>query len=345
MATAEKKVLLINLGGPRDASEIPKFLDDLFSDPLVFDLPLPEFLRIRLAKFIAKKRAPKVAETYASLNYGGGSPLVDETKKQANALAEELTRRSGDTWQGKIAMACGYPDLRELPAEDLQPSKDNVIVPLFPHYSRSTTLSVAALIQKNTGESPMDKVGWVGPFYYEGSYIEACEGIIMDYFRGTLKKEDVAAFEPTNGIEDWQNLTIVYSAHGIPLRLIEKGDTYQKEILAHSQILSERLRNKGFLGETYVSYQSKVGPAKWTTPSTIEMLQRLGKDGHKRIAVFPISFVSDHLETLEEIGEELQEIAKENGVKEYYRIPAFGVYPKFIRSLANLVLQESKGKK
>lgn len=337
----KKSVLLINLGGPRKAEEIEKFLLDLFGDPLVFDLPLPEFLRYRLARLIAKKRAPKVAKTYESLGYGGGSPLFAETEKQANALQKELVTRTGHKWSVAIAMTCGYPDLRELSRQELTPSPDTIILPLFPHFSRSTTLSAATIIETIIGQNPMNQPGWIPPFYHKESYLTACQDLILDYFQGQLQQSDFIKLSPVDGIEDWQNLTLLYSAHGIPMRLIKKGDSYQKEIIDHSRLLTERLRENGFRGQTYVSYQSKVGPAKWTSPSTIEMLQKLGRDGHKRIAVFPISFVSDHLETLEEIGEELKEIALESGVGEYYRIPAFGIYTKFIQTLADLVLGQA----
>ncbi|MBP7280196.1 MAG: ferrochelatase [Leptospiraceae bacterium] len=354
------KVTLINLGGPRKTEEIEQFLLDLFCDPLVFDLPIPEFLRIRLARFIAKKRAPKVAHTYASMGFGGGSPLVGETEKQAKALAELLKKKTGKNWKVQIAMACGYPHLRELPKEDLIVSKENIILPLFPHFSRSTTMSIAKLIESLTGQCPanlgngscgnhcgskekkaicpLNRTGFIAPFHANPLYLDASKNLILDYFHGNLKQDDFLHLDTKSGIPDWENITLVYSAHGIPIRLIDKGDTYRKEIEENVKNLNELLYKSGFKGKTFLSFQSRVGPSKWTEPNTITMLEKLGKEGHKRIAVFPISFVSDHLETLEEIGVQLKDIALQNGIQEYFRIPALGIYPKFIDALAEIVL-------
>ena len=353
------KVTLINLGGPRKTEEIEKFLLDLFCDPLVFDLPLPEFLRIRLARFIARKRAPKVAHTYASMGFGGGSPLVEETEKQAASLSKKLKEKTGKDWKVQVAMACGYPNLKDLPKEDLIPSADNIILPLFPHFSRSTTMSIAKIIESQTNQCPanlqigscgnhcgskagsicpLNRKGFIAPFHSHPKFLEATRNLILDYFKGKLKAEDFLHLDTKTGIKDWEEITILYSAHGIPMRLIQKGDIYRKEIEENVKNLNQLLLQSGFKGKSFLSFQSRVGPSKWTEPNTIDMLQKLGKDGYKRIAVFPISFVSDHLETLEEIGVQLKEIANANGIEEYYRIPAHGVYPDFINSLAELVL-------
>ncbi|MBL0264742.1 MAG: ferrochelatase [Leptospiraceae bacterium] len=355
------KVTLINLGGPRNSEEIEQFLLDLFCDPLVFDLPLPEFLRIRLARFIARKRAPKVAHTYASMGFGGGSPLVDETNKQAKALEVCLQKKTGKDWKVQVAMACGYPNLRDLPKEDLIASKDNIILPLFPHFSRSTTMSIAKILEALTGQCPaniqdgscgnhcgsnkkggicpINRKGFIGQFHRYPEFLTATQNLILDYFKGKLKSEDFLHLDTKTGIPDWENITILFSAHGIPMRLIKKGDIYRKEIEENVKNLNELLIKSGFKGKTFLSFQSRVGPSKWTEPNTIDMLQHLGKEGYKRIAIFPISFVSDHLETLEEIGVQLKEIALASGVKEYYRIPAHGTYPEFINALASLVLK------
>lgn len=358
------KVLLINLGGPRTINEIERFLTDLFTDPLVFDLPLPEFIRIRLARFIAKKRAPKVAKVYASMGFGGGSPLFSETEKQAKALESYLKKSTGQNWEVNIAMACGFPALKELPAKELIASEENIILPLFPHYSRSTTMSVAKIIENVTGECPanstngscgnqcgyknkgricpLNRKGFIAPFHRNSFFLEATRDLILDYFNGKLNPEDFLHLEPINGIENWQNISLLFSAHGIPERLIAKGDIYRKEIEENVKNLTELLRQKGFNGNIFLSFQSKVGPAKWTEPNTIDMLEELGRNGFKKVAVFPISFISDHLETLEEIGQQLKEVALKNGIEYYYRIPAHGVYSKFIESLGKLIIQETK---
>lgn len=355
-----KTVILINLGGPRNTNEIEKFLLDLFTDPLVFDLPIPEFFRIRLARFIAKKRAPKIAHAYRSMGFGGGSPLVDETLKQARSLQETLNSKTKENWNVIVSMACGYPHLSEI-SKEVWNSKNTIILPLFPHYSRSTTMSIAKLVEKISGQCPaneldgscgnqcgynvkgkicpMNRKGFIAPFHKDKLFLESSADLILDYFTGKLSKDSFLHLDNTNEILDWKKLPILFSAHGIPIRLISKGDIYRNEIEENKKNITDALRKKGYEGEVFLSFQSRVGPAKWTEPNTINQLQDLGKKGIKRIAIFPISFVSDHLETLEEIGEGLKQIAFDSGIKEYYRIPAHGVYPKFIEALAELVLR------
>lgn len=333
------KVTLVNLGGPRNEKEIEVFLKDLFLDPYVFDLPLWEPLRKRLAKFIATKRAPKVAATYASMQYGGGSPLVDETRKQAEALAKLLTKSTGTKWDGEISMACGFPNMRDtLKSQEDYPSKHNVWVPLFPQFSRSTILSLGKIVESKLGSCPLGNEGWVDAFSLDTRFISLTADFIIDYFDGRLNEKEYIHLENYKPTEDWQNIDLVFSAHGIPMRLIKKGDVYVSQMEDCVKQIETALRKKGFKGEIHLSYQSRVGPGKWTEPNTKVTLEKLGKLNRK-IAVYPISFVSDHLETLEEIGVELHDLAMEHGADTYLRIPAFGVYPPFIQFLKELVLE------
>ena len=331
-----KKLLLINFGGPENEKEIYPFLRDLFRDPYLFDIPLPEFIRLKLADLIAKKRTPKVTLAYQSMNYNGGSPLVNETRKQADALGKILKKKTGENWEVKIAMTCGSPNLRDLKKEDLTPSKNNIILPLFPHYSRSTVESAAQIIRKHIGKHPFIINGWIHPFYSDPKYLEASRDVILDYFKG---KNTKFFFKPdtTSGVADWKTIPILFSAHGIPQRLIKKGDSYRIEIEDNVRLLGELLRKAGHSGEYYLSFQSKVGPVKWTEPFTKDMLPALAKKGVSRIAVYPVSFISDHLETLEEIGVELKNIAHNAGISEYYRIPAHGTHPSFINAIAEII--------
>ncbi|EQA55459.1 ferrochelatase [Leptospira kmetyi] len=341
----KKRILLINLGGPRNTSEIEKFLIDLFEDPLVFDLPLPEFIRKPLARWIAKKRAPKVAQTYESMGFGGGSPIVSETSKQAEAIAKELQKITEEEWDGQVTMTCGYPDIRELEREILTPSPNNILLSLYPHFSRSTVLSTAKLVEQTLGFCPVNKEGWVAPFHSSPIYLEAIRDLILDFFQGKLDAKEFLHSESFGKVENWETIDLVFSAHGIPLRLIRKGDRYREEIETNVENLKRLLREKGFKGECHTSFQSRVGPSKWTEPNTIHMLEELGKNGIKRVAVYPISFVSDHLETLEEIGEQLKEVAHESGIREYHRIPAPGIYPKFVEAMAKISLESIRAPK
>ncbi|WP_082287778.1 ferrochelatase [Leptospira noguchii] len=341
----KNRILFINLGGPQNKFEIEKFLIDLFEDPFVFDLPLPEWIRKPLGRWIAKRRAPKIAKIYESMGFGGGSPLVSETNKQAVAIAQTLKKITGKTWESSITMTCGHPNIRDMSAESLIPSKKNIIFPLYPHFSRSTVLSTAKLIEQIIGFCPVGAEGWVIPFHSSQIYLESIRDLILDFFQGRLNRKEFLHSDSFLKVSNWKTIDLVFSAHGIPIRLIQKGDRYKEEIDSNVKNLKKLLYEKGFLGECHISFQSRVGPSKWTEPNTIQMLEELGKKGVKRVAVYPISFVSDHLETLEEIGEQLKKVAHQNGILEYYRIPAPGIYPKFIEAMAKIALESSQTSK
>ncbi|EQA46489.1 ferrochelatase [Leptospira broomii serovar Hurstbridge str. 5399] len=333
----KNRLLLLNLGGPRSAAEIPKFLLDLFEDPFVFDLSLPEFLRKWIAKKIAVSRAKTVAETYASMGFGGGSPLVSETENQANEL-RKLLEESGEKWEVRIAMSCGFPDLRDLGEDWTDPRKGVIILPLYPQYSRSTVLSTAMLLKKKLGFCPSGHPGWVPPFSTRPEYLESVKNLILDYFKGNLKPETFLHLQ-SGGVQNWQEIDLVFSAHGIPVKLIQKGDVYVREIEQNVSDLESLLRADGFHGKIHLSFQSRVGPAKWTSPNTLDKIAELAAKNVKRIAIYPISFVSDHLETLEEIGVQIRDHALARGVMEYYRIPAPGTYPAFLEALSKFVFE------
>ncbi|TGL33575.1 ferrochelatase [Leptospira perdikensis] len=331
----KKTLILVNLGGPRSTEEIEVFLTDLFTDPYVFDLPLPEFLRLPLARFIAKKRTPKVKKTYESMGFGGGSPLVSETEKQAKTLESILNQKTNIDWIVKIAMTCGYPHIRDPEFE--KPSPDTIYLPLYPQYSRSTVLSTLNHLEKKFKECPAGSGGYVPTFSLDPKFHKISAKFIYEFFNGELNSKDFLHFPKEKPNIDWKGLDLVFSAHGVPMRLIHKGDRYMQEIESSVKGITEQLRLFGFRGNTYISYQSKVGPAKWTEPSSISMIESLSQE-EKEIAVYPISFVSDHLETLEEIGEQFKDIALKSGAKSFTRIPAFGTYLPFMEYLAERVL-------
>ncbi|MCB1176383.1 MAG: ferrochelatase, partial [Leptospiraceae bacterium] len=276
-----KKIIFINLGGPRTTEEIHPFLDDLFSDPYVFDLPLPEFFRIRLAKFIAKKRAPKVAKAYESMGYGGGSPLYSESIKQADAIIKRLSELGEPDWNYEIAMTCGPPNIRNMNPENLKPGNNILIAPLYPHFSRSTTMSTNKIIESIIGYCPANPSNipcgnscektclstkiipssWLSPFYNDPGFVEATSKLIIDYLSGKLNYgEFIHSKNPE--ITDWKKTPILFSAHGIPMRLVKKGDIYPAQIEESIQLIDKFLKTNGHTGEIYLSYQSKVGPAK-----------------------------------------------------------------------------------
>lgn len=338
-----RRVLMVNLGGPRNADEIEKFLIDLLTDPLVVDIPVPEIIRHPLMRRVARKRVAKVAQNYAAMGFGGGSPLVQETSRQAQALQAELRLRQPDVdWHVDISMACGLPDIRNLSPARLSFNKENILLPLFPQFSRSTTLSLYRIIEKITRVCPAGTSGVVPPFHDNPAYLKATSQLILDFLQDKSDAEQFINLPTLPPIADWQKIDLLFSAHGIPMRLIKKGDRYVDAIKQNVHSLTGLLRAAGFKGQVHLAYQSRLGRARWIEPSTMDKLKELGAAGTRRIAIYPISFVSDHLETLEEIGVELRDIAHAAGIKNYHRIPAPGVYPPFIRALAELVLLQTK---
>ncbi len=351
----KKQFVLLNFGAPRTQEEIGKFLKDLFEDRYIFDLPLPEFFRKRLGRFIAERRVSKVRSSYAAMGFGGGSPLYCNTVEQAKAVQVYLKEKTSMDWSFKVGMSCGEPNISDFDPRDLVPSADNVILSLFPHYSRSTVLSMNRQIENITGFCPgnpdkekcntcavaekgkgfcsADFSGWIPPFFRNPDYIDACTDQMTDFLSGRL--------EGYSEVRDWQNIPILFSAHGIPMRLVKKGDTYPNEVEENVRLFEKSLRLKGFNGKVHLSFQSRVGPAKWTEPSTPDMLGKLASGNEKRIAVYPISFVSDHLETLFEVGVEFKELAHHLGIEEFYRIPAPGIHPKFVSFLGNRIIKAS----
>lgn len=276
------------------------------------------------------------------MGFRGGSPLVSETNKQADAITQTLKKITGETWESIVTMTCGHPNIRDIPREFMIPSNKNIIFPLYPHFSRSTVLSTAKLIEQNVGFCPLGVEGWVTPFHSSQIYLESILNLILDFFQGKLNQKDFLHSDSFRKVPDWETIDLVFSAHGIPIRLIQKGDRYKEEIDSNVKNLKKLLYENGFLGKCHISFQSRVGPSKWTEPNTIQMLEGLGKKGVKRVAIYPISFVSDHLETLEEIGEQFKKVAHQNGILEYYRIPAPGIYPKFIEAMAKIALESSQ---
>ncbi len=306
-----KAVILVNLGGPRNLEEVRSFLYNLFSDPDIF--PLPSLLQKPLALLISRLRAPKSAEYYRKI--GGKSPILEETLKQAEALKKIL----GEDYHVTVAMRYSKPFIKEAVEEIISKGIEDVIFfPLYPQFSFSTTLSAINELKRTIKRLGVDiNVKVVKRFYDNPTFISAWVDIIKKH----IKDED-----------DF----LLFSAHSIPKSMVERGDTYQKETEETVRMIVEALGH----GRYMLSYQSKVGPAKWLEPSTEEIIVRLGREGVKRLIVVPISFVCEHSETLYELDIQDRKIAEESGIKEYVRVETPGTHPTFIRALAEIVTSE-----
>jgi len=309
MSTSRLAVVLFNLGGPDGPDAVQPFLENLFRDPAI--ISLPGFLRGPLARFISTRREKPAQANYALM--GGGSPLLPETRKQAEALEAEL-KAAGHEARVFIAMRYWKPFAAETAREVAAFKPDEIVLlPLYPHFSTTTT-----------GSSLKD---WHENYSGPGRVHTVCcyptaEGLIQAH-ADSLAETWKAAGSPTN-------IRLLFSAHGLPQSVVDGGDPYQAQIEATAAAVAARLPE---LSDWKVSYQSRVGPMKWLQPSTDDEIRRAGAEG-KGLLITPIAFVSEHIETLVELDHEYGELAHEAGCAPYLRAPALGVRPAFIGALS-----------
>ncbi len=310
-------VVLFQLGGPDSLEAIEPFLYNLFSDPDIIDFPLAGLARQPLARLVASRRARHVAHHYTQI--GGKSPLLEHTARQA-AMLERALREDFDA---RVAVAMRYwrPFTAEAVCQmESHAPSELVLLPLYPQYSQTTTgssLNEWARHFRPQGWSP--RVHVIHDFYRDGGYLLA----VVEAVDGSL-----AAFADRSGVE------VVFSAHGIPVSVVEKGDPYQRQI-EHTAALVWELG--GWPGGYRLCYQSKVGGAKWLGPSLHETIGQLAAEGRRQVLVVPISFVSDHMETLYEIDIEQREEARSLGIHDFRMAPGLNDSPSFIRALAGMV--------
>ena len=309
-------IVLFNLGGPDSPEAVEPFLRNLFSDPAI--LSVPSFIRKPLARFIAGRRAPVAREIYGKI--GGKSPILEETLAQARALETALNEHRTRAF---VAMRCWKPysdeaarAIKEWRAERI------VLLPLYPQFSTTTSASSLADWRRAALAAQLAAPeARVCCYPRQRGFIEALAG---------LTRETMAKVRPEISYR------LLLSAHGLPQRIVAKGDPYRWQVEHTAAALVERLGIKGL--DWSVCYQSRVGPLKWIGPATDAEIRRAGADG-KGAVVVPISFVSEHSETLVELDLEYGKLAREAGVRDYLRVPTVGTRPEFISGLAELVRQ------
>ena len=330
-------IVLFQLGGPDSLEAVEPFLFNLFCDPDIIPIPIVGgLLRKPLARYIARKRAPHVAEHYRDI--GGGSPIGQLTARQGAALAAAL-RPDFDPLVA-IAMRYWRPTTEDAVAQIRAASLDQIVLlPLYPHFSYATTLSSlkewnrcyratsspSAPPSSPSSTSPTSStfdsppIRTVGDFHRHPLYIEA----LVDRINSTFRHFDSPG-----------EVHLVFSAHGIPLSLVKKGDPYPQQIESTVRAVVER---GAWPNPHTLCFQSRVGPMKWLEPATTATLARLGSEGVKRVLIVPVAFVTEHVETLHEINIEAREIAEHAGIQQFRMMPAVGDSPKFIACLADLV--------
>ncbi|WP_094554527.1 ferrochelatase [Synechococcus sp. 1G10] len=323
-------VLLLNLGGPERIEDVGPFLYNLFADPEIIRLPTP-LLQKPLAWLISTLRSNKSKEAYRAI--GGGSPLRRITEQQARELQSELRHR-GVQATTYVAMRYWHPFTESAVGDIKADAVDEVVVlPLYPHFSISTSGSSFRELQRLRQADPAFSklpIRCIRSWYDHPGYVLAMAELIA---AGVRSCEDPASAH------------VFFSAHGVPKSYVEDaGDPYQQEIEACSRLVMAKLEQLLGHGNPYtLAYQSRVGPVEWLKPYTDEALVRLGEEGVQELVVVPISFVSEHIETLEEIDIEYREIATEAGIRNFVRVPALDTYPTFIKGLADLVQQAQAG--
>ncbi len=315
-------VLLLNLGGPEQLSDVRPFLFNLFSDPEIIRIPIAA-LQKPLAWIISTSRAKKSQANYEKI--GGGSPLRRITEAQARALEHQL-RVQGEDAKVYIGMRYWHPFTEDALAEIKRDEIEQlVILPLYPQFSISTSGSSFRLIEKIWRENPQlqpPQYTAIADWYKEPGYLQAMSSLIATEIDKCPNPAEAHVF---------------FSAHGVPVSYIEEaGDPYQAEIEECTKLVMQTL---GRENEYSLAYQSKVGPIEWLQPYTEDAIVGLAAQGVSDLVVVPISFVSEHIETLEEIDIEYREIAEAAGIHTFNRVPALDTNPIFIQSMVDLVLR------
>jgi protoporphyrin/coproporphyrin ferrochelatase len=317
-------IVLFQLGGPDSLESVEPFLRNLFLDPDIIPMGPLGFLRKPLARYIARKRSVPVRGRYAMI--GRRSPIAVLTERQRVALLGALAPYLDAV--AVTAMRYWHPLTSEA-VEKLRaafPLDEIILLPLYPHFSYATTLSSLKEWNRAYGfaeSGPQQKT--ISQFYSHPLYIQALVQRIGSMLR----------LYP-----DSSRIHLIFSAHGLPMSLVEKGDPYPKQVAETVRLVCE-LGKKTYPSwpETHLlCYQSRVGPAKWLQPPFTETEERLGHEGVREMLVVPISFVTEHIETLHEINIDGRNDAKRFGIERYHMMPAVGDSPLFIAALKDLVL-------
>jgi protoporphyrin/coproporphyrin ferrochelatase len=322
-------VLLLNLGGPETLDDVQPFLFNLFADPDIIRLPPQiQFLQPVIAQLVSSLRAPKSREGYEAI--GGGSPLRRITEEQAEALAGAL-RNKGLQAHTYVAMRYWKP-FTEDAIEAVKADKITrlVVLPLYPQFSVSTSGSSLRLLERLLKSDPAlaaVKHVVIPSWYQRPGYVTA----MADLIAAELRNEGAFA--------DPSRAEIFFSAHGVPQTYVDEGDPYKEEMEHCVRLIMDELRQRGVENSHTLAYQSRVGPVEWLRPYTDDSIKYLAQRGVRSLLAVPISFVSEHIETLEEIDMEYRELAESVGVKEWARVPALNTNTTFIYDLADAVTE------
>ncbi len=315
--------MMLNLGGPETLEDVRPFLLELFADREIIQLPVQDWL----GPFIAKRRTKGVQELYRGI--GGGSPILKWTREQGAGMVERLDRLSPATAPHRFYVAFRYihprseDALRQMKADGVERA---VAFTQYQQFSCATTGSSLNELWRAAGRLGMDQ-----DFRWS----------VIDRWPTHPGFVEAMAKKVREGLETWpaaerDDVLLLFSAHSLPLSIIDRGDPYPQEVGAS---VHEVMKAGGFANRYMLSYQSEVGPVRWQGPSTEQVIRDLGAKGRKNVLVVGIAFTSDHIETLSEIDIEYGELAHEVGITEFRRAPSLNGDPAFQDALADIVLE------
>ncbi len=311
-------LILLNMGGPDSLEAIKPFLYNLFSDRELIQLPLGGLLQKPFAKLISHFRSKKVRESYEYI--GGRSPLLEWTQKQAAGISKQL----GEKIKPFVVMRYWHPRADEILAElKSQGIAQAIVLSMYPHYTGATTGSSVNDFRRNAQilypelEYQVIEQWFDWPGYIKALAARVGEGLGKFH---ELMRNDVR---------------ILFSAHALPQRFIDRGDPYQQQVEITASKVMELVGDYRWS----IAYQSRSGPVNWMTPGTDDEIIRLGSEGETALLMVPISFVSDHIETLEEIDLQYRILAEQHGIPHFFRAPSLNDNADFLTGMADLVKQ------
>ena len=314
-------IVMMNLGGPETLADVGPFLQRLFADRELIKLPMQSFL----GDFIAKRRTPRIRKLYDAI--GGGSPIRRWTEAQGRGMCERLDKMSPSTAPHRFYIAFRYTQpfsddaLRAMAADGVARA---VVFTQYPQWSCSTTgASINELQRALVRTGLQDRFDWslIDRWHLHPGFIDSMAQVTRDALEQVPE-------------QDRDDALLLFSAHSLPLSVIDRGDAYPAEVAASMAAVMLRLQ---LPNPHQLSFQSDVGPVRWLGPSTEIVLKQLGARKQRAVIVVPIAFTSDHIETLSELDIEYGHVAREAGVVHYIRADALNAKPYFLDALADIV--------
>ncbi len=321
-------IVMLNLGGPETLADVRPFLERLFADRELLRLPMQTVL----GSFIAKRRAPRVEKLYAAI--GGGSPIRRWTEAQGAGMCERLDALSPDTAPHRFYISFRYTApfaddaLQAMAADGITRA---VAFTQYPQWSCTTTGSSLNELQRALVRTGLeDRFDWslIDRWHLDAGFIASMAQVTREALARVPSEERDGAL-------------ILFSAHSLPLSVIDRGDAYPAEVAASVAAVMQHL---GVPNAHQLSYQSDVGPVRWLGPSTEVVLRQLGARRQRAVIVVPIAFTSDHIETLSELDIEYGHMAREAGITRYVRADALNASRHFLRALSGIVADHLAGR-